>query len=512
MRKAVSASHLPVCKLEAISEPFCLTIFGASGDLTSRKLIPSLFRLFSNNILPDNFFILGTARSELSNKEFRTRTEEWINKEKKGNYDKAKWELFSKNLYYKTILYNDLQAYKDLSTYIRELEKKNKTGGNRIFHIATPPSLYEEIIENLGNAHLSNSGKGYVRVVIEKPFGRDLETAKELNSVILRHFGEDQIYRIDHYLGKETVQNILLFRFANSIFEPLWNRDHIDHVQITVAETLGVEHRAGYYDKAGVLRDMFQNHMLQLLALISMEPPNVFDSRHVRDEKVKVFQALRSCDAETLADNLVLGQYNEGEIDNKEVPGYRNEPGVPPDSATPTFAAMKIFIDNWRWQDVPFYLRTGKRLNQKISEISLHFKNAPDHMFRKHPVQIVPNVLSFVIQPDEEIIMSVQTKVPGSKVCLSDAGLRFSYKEHYTSLSLDAYERVLIDCILGDQLLFVRQDGVELTWDFLSPVLEASESQDKTHLSFHEYKAGSWGPQESDRLIKEDNRAWKLNF
>jgi glucose-6-phosphate 1-dehydrogenase len=512
VKKSAKASGLPVCELEAISEPFCITIFGASGDLTSRKLIPSLFRLYSNNILPDNFFILGTARSKLSNEEFRVKTEEWLNKEKGGNYDTTKWRSFSKRLYYKAILYDDLKTYKDLATYISELEKKNKTVGNRIFHIATPPNLYEDIIENLGNSHLSERRDGFARVVIEKPFGRDLETAKELNSVLLKHFRENQIFRIDHYLGKETVQNILLFRFANSIFEPLWDRNHVDHVQISAAETLGVEHRAGYYDKAGVLRDMFQNHMLQLLALIAMEPPNVFDSQHVRDEKVKVFQALRPCDKDSLEDNLVLGQYIQGEISGKKVPGYRKEPGVKPDSFTPTYTAMRIFIDNWRWQDVPFYLRTGKRLNKKISEISLHFKNAPDNMFRKHPIKIVPNILSFIIQPDEEIIMSFQTKVPGSKVCLSDAGMRFSYKEHYPSLSLDAYERVLIDCILGDQLLFVRQDGIELTWNFLSPAIEMIDPSKKPLLSVQDYEAGSWGPLESDELIKKDNREWKLNI
>jgi len=498
----------PACTMDRLADPVGIVILGASGDLTGRKLIPSLFRLYQNSILPERFFILGAARSKLSDEEFRTRMLRWIERERPGEFDRSRWNGFAARLFYRSIVYDIPESFRRLSAHLEKMERDTGTGGNRIFHLATPPDLYETIIVNIGEAGLAGNRNGFARVVIEKPFGRDLESALKLNSTILRYFTEDRIFRIDHYLGKETVQNILLFRFSNSIFEPLWNRSFIDHVQITVAETLGVEHRAGYYEKAGVLRDMFQNHMLQLLALIAMEPPNLYDSQHVRDEKVKVFQALKQYDRHSLPANIVLGQYGEGEINGERVPPYRSETGVDHHSHTPTYCAMKLSIDNWRWQGVPFYLRTGKRLPRKVSEISLHFRRAPDHMFRKHGVTITPNILSFVIQPEEEIKWSIQTKVPGSRLCLNDVGMTFSYRQHYpTSISLDAYERVLIDCILGDQLLFVRQDGIEMTWKFLAPALE---SVDEKRISVLPYMAGTWGPPAAEELIRRDGYCWHV--
>lgn len=509
MRRDLSESP---CAVESITEPFLLVIFGGSGDLTKRKLVPSLFSLYKNAILPENFVILGIARSKFSNEDFRQMLREWFQEHEAGSFETEKWNGFSKSLFYSDIRYDEVKTFKTLSRKISELEKKNQISRNRIFYLATPPDVSRSTIENLGLSGLSRNNGGSSRVVVEKPFGTDFDSARELNQLLLKHFTEEQIFRIDHYLGKETVQNILLFRFANSIFEPLWNRNYIDHVQITVAETLGVEHRAGYYEKSGVIRDMVQNHLLQLLAHIAMEPPNVFESVQVRDEKVKVFQALRPYELGSLSEYIVSGQYVQGEIDGQKVIGYKEEKGVAPDSRTPTYVAMKLFIDNWRWKDVPFYLRTGKRLGKMVSEISIHFKNAPDHLFKNHPVEVIPNVLSFLIQPDEEIIWEIQTKVPGSKLCLQNVEMRFSYKDYYPHLALSAYERVLIDCILGDQLLFVRQDGVELTWKFLLPALQMFESSKGLLYAVHDYEAGTWGPKEADELLGKEDRKWRLNI
>ncbi len=497
------------CRIEPITEPCSLVIFGASGDLTKRKLIPALYNLACNKLTPKRFFILGVGRTEMSDEEFRKMLAVAMNVRSMTKTDRGIWEKFARGLYYCRLDYDDTGDYKTLSQRLYALERKNDLKRNRIFYLATPPGIYKTIINNLGSCGLSEEEDGRVRIVIEKPFGKDLTTARQLNEEVHRYFKEEQVFRIDHYLGKETVQDILMFRFANTIFEPIWNRRYIDHVQITAAETLGVENRAGYYEQAGVLRDMFQNHMFQLLSLMAMEPPVVFEADDVRDEKVKVFKSMKSIPLDRLEDFIVLGQYGRGEIEGREVPGYQSEPGVAKGSRTPTFAAMKFFIDNWRWKGVPFYLRSVKRMHQRLTEIVIMFKSVPHLMF--HEVmgdEIGPNVIVLRIQPNEGIQLIFQVKLPGSKVCLRSVMMDFTYRDFYQEASLDAYERVLLDCMLGDHMLFVREDGVVCTWSTLTPVLEAIESRKGRRHPIRRYRAGSWGPQAADRLLERDGNKW----
>jgi glucose-6-phosphate 1-dehydrogenase len=382
-------------------------------------------------------------------------------------------------------------------------------GGNRVYYLATPPEVCTSISDNLGISGMAKEDSGWRRIVVEKPFGRDSDTARSLNERIGTHFTEAQIFRIDHYLGKETVQDILMFRFANAIFEPLWDRKYIDHVQITTAESLGIEMRAGYYEKAGVIRDMFQNHMLQLVALTAMEPPAVFDADSVRDEKVKVLKSIRPISLEDLEDHLALGQYSDGEIDGEKVPSYRQEEGVKEDSSTATFAALKVYIDNWRWKGVPFYLRSGKRLASRKTEIAVQFRHVPHSMFKNAMEgEISPNTLVFTIQPNEGITLSMQTKMPGTKVCLREVIMDFNYSDFYSGVSVDAYERVLIDCLEGDHTLFVREDGVDQAWKLLTPILEAVESN-PAFIPLDPYPSGSTGPASADILIERDKRRWR---
>jgi len=493
------------CTME-IPAPFCLTIFGASGDLTQRKIIPALYRLDRDKLFPEDFVILGAARTEMSNSAFRDLMLDAVKKAFPDDFDRSSWKTFSQRLYYVQVDYGQSGSFRRLKKKIAALEKKHETSGNRIFYLAVPPAVYEPVISHIGSAGLSLDETGYTHIVIEKPIGRDIISAKSLNAVLRRSFSERQIYRMDHYLAKETVQNILMFRFANSIFEPLWNRRYIDHVQITVAETLGVEHRAGYYEKAGVLRDMFQNHIFQLLALTAMEPPSVFEAERVRDEKAKVFRSIRPFPLERLDDTVVIGQYGEGKIKGDKVIRYRDEPGVGSDSVTPTFAAMKVLIDNWRWNGVPFYLRSGKRLSRKKAEISVHFRPAPHLMFdRALEESIEPNTLVLRIQPDEGISLHFQAKTPGARICMSPVLMDFTYQKVF---SLNAYERVLLDCMQGDQMLFVRGDGVEETWGLLSPLIEKLEA--KTYpKNFPDYEAGSTGPAAAAALLRKDGRSWR---
>jgi glucose-6-phosphate 1-dehydrogenase len=494
------------CEID-ISNPCGLVIFGASGDLTRKKIGPALYRLHKHNLLPESFFILGTSRSGWSTDQFREQMRSAVKEAMPGDFDDPPWKELATKIYYSPIDYGMKESYlKCLKEGLSPLEKKYGTGGNRIFYLAIPPTVYEQVIFNLGVSGLSKEDRGHTHVVIEKPFGRDLESAKKLNSLLKTFFQESQIYRMDHYLALETVQNILMLRFANSIFEPLWNQRYIDHIQITAAETLGIEQRAGYYEEAGVLRDMFQNHIFQLLTLTAMEPPVAFSTEPVRDERVKVFRSVRPFPLDELNDYVVIGQYGKGEINKTPVPAYREEAGVSKTSATPTFAAMKLWIDNWRWTGVPFYLRSGKRLSKHKTEISVHFKPVPYLMFSNTlDAPIEPNTLVLRVHPDEGMSFILQAKTPGSEVCLESLSMDFSYQK---DVLMDAYEWVLLNCMHDDQLLFVREDGVEETWALLTPVIERLETTTDVE-NFPNYAAGSSGPEEAALLIQRDGRNWR---
>jgi glucose-6-phosphate 1-dehydrogenase len=487
--------------------PFGLVIFGASGDLTKRKLIPSLYHLYRDDIIQKNFFILGVSRTEMSTDRFRDLMYRAVKEAFPKEVSRSSWEEFASKLYYAPLDYPVSESERSpLEESLLPLEKKHRTGENRIFYLALPPTGYERVIHHLGQAGLSHEERGYTRIVIEKPFGRDLDSARKLNTLLRDNFQESQIYRIDHYLAKEPVQNILMFRFANSIFEPLWNSRYIDHIQITSAETLGVEHRAGYYEKSGVLRDMFQNHMFQLLAVTAMEPPEAFEAERVRDEKGKVLRSIRPFPLDRLEESIVLGQYGRGKAEGKTVAGYREEEGISKRSTMPTFAAMKVWVDNWRWRGVPFYLRSGKRLSGRKIEISIHFKPVPYMMFSSRmDGRIEPNTLVFRIQPEEGINLNFQTKLPGSKICLEPVPMNFSYGK---DVLLDAYEWVLLDCMHGDPMLFVREDAVEQAWSLLTPLIEKLESTTEPG-RFPNYAAGSSGPEEATRWIGKDGRTWR---
>ena len=500
VRTGDSTIPLDECATLERSDPCIIVIFGATGDLTARKLIPALFHLYRNQGLPESFAIVGCGRTRLDDQQFRSLLEPGVALH--NGSDRELWTTFRDQLYYQSVTYDDPNTYASLAERIQSLDRHHQTGGNRVFYLALPPSLYEPVAQMIGEAGLNREQNGsWARLVVEKPFGRDLKTAKDLDRSLHRYFSEHQVFRIDHYLAKETVQNVLMFRFANAIFEPLWNRRYIDWVNILATETLGIEHRSGYYEQAGVLRDMFQNHMLQLLALTAMEPPSRFEADWVRDERVKVFRSLRAIPADSLQDSLVLGQYAAGAIDGKAVSAYREEKGVQPESFTPTYAKMKVYVDNWRWQGVPFYLTSGKRLSEKITRITIQFKKVPHSMFR--PVlgeSIRPNRLILGIFPEEKISLTFQTKMPGARVCLRPVTMDFHYQQAGEEMMQDAYEKVLIDCMLGDQMLFWRQDAVELCWSFLTPILDACEACQEPEALLHFYEAGSWGPTEAEAL------------
>jgi len=471
--------------------PCTIVIFGASGDLTARKLIPALYHMYLTGSLPDPVSIVGCARTPLSSDEFRSLMQEAC--EVNGKADMSGWSEFASFLFYRQLIYNSENSFRELAAYLSELDGQWGTKGNLVFDLALPPSLYAVVAEMLGRAGLADQHKenrGWSRIVVEKPFGRDLDSALDLDRTLHEYFQEKQIFRIDHYLAKETVQNILMFRFANTIFEPIWNRGYIDSVGIMAAEKLGVENRAGYYEQAGVIRDMFQNHMLQLMSLIAMEAPSHFESERVRDEKVKLFRSIRPFSRRE--GEVVLGQYGPGMLDGKGVKGYRQEPGVAPESLIPTFALMNFYVENWRWQGVPFCLVSGKRMARKETRIIIQFKEVPHSIFRDVlGEKIIPNRLVLSTYPEEGISLTFQTKNPGARVCLRPMTMDFRYD---TGSVLDAYEKVLLDCILGDHLLFWRQDGIEQTWRILTPILNECEHCQGRRQHLHTYPAGSWGP------------------
>jgi glucose-6-phosphate 1-dehydrogenase len=491
----------------SLADPCAIVIFGASGDLTRRKLIPALFELANCGSLASRFAIVGFARSPMSDAAFQDSAAGAIRSDSEScRVSEESLRAFAQSFAYVSGEYDQPGGFEKLSHRLDELDKERHLEGNRLFYLATPPAVYPKVIAQIKKAGLAKPAKegSWVRVVIEKPFGRDLASARELNRVVLDAFDESQVYRIDHFLGKDTVQNLLALRFGNGIFEPLWNRNYVDHVQITAAESLGVEQRAAFYETTGALRDMVQSHLLQLTSLIAIEPPSNFDATAVRNEKLKVLQALRPYTPQTVVADVVPGQYASGQIDGQDAPGYRQEPGVSPDSKTETFVAAKVLIDNWRWADVPFYIRTGKRMARRVTEVAINFRRAPHMLFRGQ--ELDTNTLVLNIQPEEGISISFYAKVPGQKIRLTRVAMDFSYRAAFGARERSAYATLLNDCMRGDATLFDRADGVEAAWAFVDPILKGWQDQRR---SVPIYPAGSWGPREADELLSRDGRNWR---
>jgi glucose-6-phosphate 1-dehydrogenase len=488
---------------ERVPEPSCLVIFGASGDLTARKLIPGLYALAHEGLLPTGQTIVGMARAEFSDDEFRKNMREAC--EKHGRIhpiDDAVWDAFARGLFYVSGEFADPEAYKRLRARLEEFDRTRGTDGRRLYYLAVPPDFFDDIAQHLGSEGMvtdPEQGGPYTRVIVEKPFGHDFESARALNGIAVHTFRERQVFRIDHYLGKETVQNLLVLRFANGLFEPFWNRQYIDHVQFTVAESIGVEKRGSYFDGAGITRDIIQNHLLQLVSLVAMEPPVAFEADAVRDEKVKVLRALRPIH------EAVRGQYVQGSVLGEVAPAYRAEEKVKPESRTETYAALKVFVDNWRWADVPFYVRAGKRLPKRVTDISIHFRPAPYPLFSKLGLKMNANVLAIRIQPDEGISLKFDSKLPGPNVRTAPVTMEFRYATSFGAEPPEAYERLLLETMLGDATLFARRDEIETAWSWLDPLLEQWEAEGDPA----PYPAGTWGPEAADAMLEKDGRKWR---
>jgi glucose-6-phosphate 1-dehydrogenase len=481
-------------------EPCAMVIFGASGDLTRRKLFPALYSLALRRLLPEKFAVVGVARSEQSEDDFRENMKAAVQEFGRDEFREDVWETLAQGMRYVATEFADEGGEDRVVEALRDLDEQRATAGNRLYYLAVPPDAFEPIVVAIGKRR---SAEGWTRLIVEKPFGHDLASAQELNALLHRHFEESEIFRIDHYLGKETVQNMLALRFANGIFEPIWNRQFIDHTQVTVAETIGIEGRSAYYEKAGAIRDVFQNHMLQLVALTAMEPPSDFTADSVRNEKVKVLKSIHTPGPK----NVVRGQYGRGFVEGHEVPGYREEDGVDPNAMTDTYVAAKLYVDNWRWADTPFYVRTGKRLARRETTIAIQFKRAPHPPFEELAAEgLRPNVLLIHIQPDEGVSLAIGAKVPGQGMQIRTVHMDFLYGGAFRTDMPEAYERLLLDAMRGDATLFTRADEVDEQWQLVDAIIAAWR---RDRPSFPNYPAGTWGPPSADELIHRDGRSWR---
>ncbi|HEY1366552.1 MAG TPA: glucose-6-phosphate dehydrogenase [Gaiellaceae bacterium] len=487
-------------QLRRTPDPCAVVIFGASGDLTSKKLLPALYSLAYRRLLPDRFAVVGVARSDGDDDSFRDDMKEAVKKHARDPFRDDVWEPLAEGIRYVAADFSDEAGLDQVVEVLNELDESRQTGGNRVYYLAVPPSVFPVIVEQMGKRR---STDGWTRLIVEKPFGHDLASARQLNELIQEHFEESEIFRIDHYLGKETVQNMLALRFANGIFEPIWNRQFVDHVQITVGESIGIEGRAGYYEQAGAIRDIFQNHLLQLLALTAMEPPIDFTADSVRNEKVKVLKSLHTPGPKS----VVRGQYGRGFIEGEEVPGYREEKGVAPDSMTDTYVAAKLYVDNWRWADTPFYVRMGKRLPRRETTIAIEFKQAPHPPFEETAAEgLRPNVLLVHVQPDEGVSLAIGAKVPGQGLSIRTVHMDFLYGGAFRTSMPEAYERLILDCMLGDATLFTRADEIEEQWLLVDAIVAAWQ---RDRPGFPNYGAGTWGPPSADDLLRRDGRSWR---
>ncbi len=491
--------------------PTVMVIFGASGDLTERKLIPALYNLGLDNLLPADFYLIGFGRKEIPHEDFRKITEEGIEQYSRRSLQPEIWKRVRENIFYESGSYADRDGFDKLVTRVDAIEKDLGRAVQCLFYISTPPGVFIPILENLGSSGLARRRAQTPlasKVIIEKPFGQDLQSARELNAVVGRNFEESQVYRIDHYLGKETVQDLLVQRFANSIFEPIWNRRYVECVQITVAESIGVGSRAGYYDQSGALRDMIQNHTMQLLSLTAMEPPVSLDPEAIRDEKVKLLKAISPLSLQVEDGDAVRARYSDGLVDGKKAVGYLAEPGIPPSSITETYAAMRLSINNWRWEGVPFYLRSGKRMARRVSEIAIQFKLPPGILFSQSPqFDITPNQLVIQIQPDEGVTLLMNSKIPGLETRTQPVKMHFRYSTTFGSNTPEAYERLILDAMIGDGTLFIRGDEAEASWKLVSPVLDFWKNCGPRGMQ--EYTAGSWGPLAADQLLWKNHHQWR---